>query len=121
MPITAETTRNTLGVAAATERSGRTLVAHARLLVAVVAAVVLVVAHQSLADAVAIATFEGTFVASMFVAVLEFFVRPVQTVVDSVADPAPEDALAVVASVLILVTLAVLFVRTVYAIVVAVA
>lgn len=95
--------------------------AHARLLIAVVAAVILVVAHQPLADAVAIATFEGTFVASMFLAVLELFVRSVETVVDAVADPILEDAFAVVAPELVLMAFAVLFVRSVYAIVIAVA
>lgn len=112
---------NALGVATAAERIRRTLVAQTGLLVAVVPAVVLVVAHQPLADAVPIATFEGTFAASVLLAVFGLFVRSVQTVIDAIADPVPEDALAVVTSVLVVTAGAVFLVRSVDAVVVAVA
>lgn len=59
--------------------------------------------------------------ASMLLAVFALLVRTIQTVVYAVADPVPQDTLAVVTAVLVVLALAVLLVRAVDAVIVPVA
>lgn len=119
--ITPQVVGNALGVTTAAERIRRTLMAKTAFFIAVVPAVVLVVTQQALTDAVPIATFEGTFVASMLLAVLGLLVRLVQTVVNAIADPILEDAFAVVTPIFVVPAGALFLVRSIDAVVVAVA
>lgn len=108
--ITTLVIRYTLGITAAPERIRRTLQTLRGLLVRVVSAVVLVVAHHGLPDAVSVTATERPLVTSVRLTVLTLLVRSVQTIVDSVAQPVPQDALSVIAPVFVLVAIAVFFV-----------
>lgn len=113
--------RNTLGIAAAAERIRWTLQTLRRLFIRVVPAVVLIVTHHGLPDAVSVATPERPLVASVRLTVLTLLVRPVQTIIDSIAKPVPQNALAIITPVFVIVTIAVLLVRPINAIVIPIA